>query len=142
MELFIYLCMIVLNVLAIFLIYRFLGTSFEKKEKWIFIAVSIAIMYLLVTIVYWLSTREINLGEAGSTAQNLITFVFVPVNAIIVLPLVASSYKYLKSGRLKPEKFKNRCILLGAILFVILLIEFFYFKNIQTGILNIMQKNT
>jgi len=141
MELFIYLCILVLNALAVFLIYRFLGTEFEKKEKFIFIAVSIAIMYLLVTIVYWISTKDINLGEATSIAQNLITFVFVPLNSIIILPFVASSYKYLKSGKLKIEKFKNRCILLVAILLVILIIEFFYFKDIQTGILDLVQIN-
>lgn len=139
MLLFIYFCILILNVIAVFLTYRFLGTETEKKEKWIFVAVCIAIMYLLVTFVYWISTNDINLGDASSTAQNLITFVFVPVNSILILPFFASSYHNLKLGRLKTYKFKNRCILLGIVLFVILLIEFFYFKDIQNGILKMMQ---
>ena len=138
MELFIYFCILVLNIVAIFLTYRFLGNDTEKKERWIFIIVGVAIMYMLVSIVYWLSTKNIDLGSAESTAKNLITFAFVPVNGIAVLPFVARAYSYFKIGKLEQEKFKNRVILALVILFIILLIEFFYFKNIQTGILNII----
>lgn len=138
MELFIYFCILVLNIVAIFLTYRFLGNDTEKKERWIFIIVGVAIMYMLVSIVYWLSTKNIDLGSAESTAKNLITFAFVPVNGIAVLPFVARTYSYFKIGKLEQEKFKNRVILALVILFIILLIEFFYFKNIQTGILNII----
>ena len=138
MELFIYFCILILNILAVFLTYRFLGNDTEKKERWIFIIVGFAVMYMLVSIVYWLSTKNIDLGIAESTAKNLITFAFVPVNAIAVLPFLARSYSYLKMGRLQQDKFKNRIILLIAILVIVLIIEFFYFKNIQTGILNII----
>ncbi len=138
MELFIYFCILVLNIVAIFLTYRFLGNDTEKKERWIFIIVGVAIMYMLVSIVYWLSTKNIDLGSAESTAKNLITFAFVPVNGIAVLPFVARTYSYFKIGKLEQEKFKNRVILALVILFIILIIEFFYFKNIQTGILNII----
>ena len=96
-------------------------------------------MYMLVTFVYWLSTKSINLGQASSVAKNLITFTFVPVNGIIILPFLARSYNYFKIGKLKTENFKNRVIVLLVILFVILLLEFFYFKNIQSSILNIIQ---
>ncbi len=142
MILFIYLCILVLNVLAVFLTYRFLGENTEKKEKLIFVIVGIAAMYMLVTVVYWLSTNNINLGEGASTAKNLITFAFVPVNAIAILPFLARSYYYAKMGKLQKDQFKNRIILLVVILLVVLIIEFFYFKNIQTGILNITNSRT
>ncbi len=138
MILFIYLCILVLNVLAIFLTYRFLGENTEKKDKLIFIVVGVAVMYMLVTLVYWLSTKNINLGEGASTAKNLITFAFVPVNVIAVLPFLARSYYYSKMGKLQKDQLKNRIILLAVILLVVLIIEFFYFKNIQNGILNII----
>ena len=141
MLLFIYLCILVLNMVAVYLIYRFLGTQLEKKEKWIFIIAGVAIMYLIVTAVYGISTKDIDIGKAASTARNLITFAFVPVNGIVILPFLARSYRYLKEGRLQVGKFKNRCILIGIILIIVLIIEFFYFKNIQSGILNAMSSH-
>lgn len=141
MILFIYLCILALNAVAIFLMYQFLGTNIEKKEKWIFIAVGIAFMYMLVSFVYWLSTKDIDLSTNSNLASNFITFTFVPVNSILILPFLASSYRYWKEGRLKPEKFRNRIILAVIILLIVLVIEFFYFQDIQNGILSLVQAN-
>ena len=135
MIIFIYLCILALNVVAVLINYRFLGTDIDKKEKLIFIVVGIAIMYVTVSIVYGLSVKNIEETRLVELAKNYMIFTFVPVNAILVLP----SYKYLKLGRLKKENFRNRTILLVAILLIILIIEFFYFQDIQTGILNIVQ---
>lgn len=138
MVIFIYLCILILNIVAVFMTYKMLGEEIEKKEKLIFIIVGVAIMYMSVSCVYWLSTH--NIAEAVSEqGKNFIVFTFVPVNAIIALPFLASSYKYLKMGRLKKDKFKNRTILICAILLIVLIFEFFYFKDIQNGILNIIK---
>lgn len=136
---FIYFCILILNIVAILLSYHFLGKDMDKKSKGIFILVAIAIMYMLVTFVYWISTKDIDLAVYDDTGKKLITFSFVPVNTIIVVPFLASSYKKWKDGNLKSEHFRNRCILLGVILLIVLIIEFFYFKDIQNGILRILQ---
>ncbi len=141
MLLFIYVCIFILNLVAILLTYRFLGNELEKKEKGIFIIVGIAVMYLLVTIVYWLSTKSINLGQSMGEGQNLITFAFVPVNSMLILPFLASSYKSLKMGNMEDIIFKRRTILLVVVLLVVLIFEFFYFKDIQTGILNLINRS-
>ena len=139
MIIFIYLCILALNVVAVLINYRFLGTEIDKKEKLIFTVVGIAIMYVTVSIVYGLSVKNIEETRLIELAKNYMIFTFVPVNTILVLPFFASSYKYLKLGRLKKENFRNRTILLIVILLIILIIEFFYFQDIQTGILNIVQ---
>ena len=134
MIIFIYMCILALNLVAIFLTYHFLGKEMDKKAKGIFIIIGIAIIYILVSFVYWISTKDIELGTNESFGKNLITFTFVPVNAIIILPFLANSYKNLQSGRLKSVPFRNRCILLATVLVVLLVFEAFYFKDIQTGI--------
>ncbi len=139
MVIFIYLCILALNLAAIFMMYKLLGEEIEKKEKAIFIIVGIAIMYATVSLVYWLSTKNIDLGVSNDVGKNFITFTFVPINSILVLPFLASSYKYFKQGMLKSEKFRNRVILAGVIIIIALIIEFFYFKDIQNGILSIIQ---
>ena len=139
MIIFIYLCILLLNVVAIFMTYKFLGNDFEKKEKSIFIVVGIAIMYMIVSLVYWLSTRGINLETNNEMGKNFIIFTFVPINSMLILPFLASSYKFFKQGRLKKQNFKNRIILLCVIFIIALVLEFFYFKDIQNSILSMIQ---
>lgn len=139
MIIFIYLCILALNIVAILINYRFLGTEIDKKEKMIFIIIGIAIMYMTVSVVYGLSIKDTSQERLLEITKNYMIFTFVPVNAILVLPFLASSYKYLKAGKLKREVFRNRIILLAVILVVILIIEFFYFQDIQRGILSIVQ---
>ena len=55
MNIFMVLTILVINVIAVLLVYQFIKTL-EKKEKIIFIAVTIAINYILVSIIYWLSS--------------------------------------------------------------------------------------
>lgn len=135
---FIYICILILNVVAILLTYHFLGKEMDKKSKGIFIIVGIAVIYMLVSMVYWMGTRNINLEVDSDTGKNLITFTFVPVNVIIIMPFFASSYRDWKEGKLGVEPFRNRCILLAIVLIIVLIFEFFYFKDIQNGILNIL----
>jgi len=139
MIIFIYACILALNLVAIFLTYHFLGKEMDKKSKGIFIVVGIAIIYMLVSFIYWISTKDIDLGTSGTAGKNLITFTFVPVNAIILLPFLANSYRQFQAGKLKSIPFRNRCIVLVIILVVLLVFEFFYFRDIQNGILNMLQ---
>ncbi len=139
MIVFIYICILALNVVTVLLTYRFLGPEMDQKKKSIFIIVGIAITYFIVSTVFGVSTKDINLGDFAKTGEKLITFTFVPVNGMLILPFLANSYRHLKLGNLSPEKFKNRCILLLVILIIVLIIEFFYFKDIQTGIFNMVQ---
>ena len=139
MVIFIYLCILILNVVAVFMTYKFLGEDFEQKQKLTFIVVGIAIMYMLVSLIYWLSTKNIDLGTTNEMDKNFIVFTFVPINSMIVLPFLASSYKYFKQGRLKTQNFKNRIILIAVILIIVLVLEFFYFKDIQNSILSMIQ---
>ena len=141
MLVFIYIFILIINIVSIVLTYHFLGKEMEKKTKGIFIIVGIAINYILVSISYWLGTINIDLGVDSDLGKNLLVFTFVPVNGIITMPFLASSYKNLQNGRLKETPFRNRCILIGVILLIVLVIEFFYFKDIQTGILNILNAN-
>ena len=131
---------IVLNIIAIALTYYCLS-DLEKKDKVIFIAVCVAIIYMLTTFVYWISTKSIAVKEVSDLGKNLITFLFVPINTLVVVPLFAKSYNKYKTGFLAFDKLKNRGIVLGAILLIILVIECFYFKNVQNTVITLIEKN-
>lgn len=128
---------IILNIVSIVLMYYCLG-DLEKKEKLIFIAAGTAVMYMLTSIIYWISTRNVEISEVSETGKELITFLFVPINGILVLPLFAKSYYSFKQGRISGNILKNRGVALGIILLIVLIIECVYFKNIQEQVVNLV----
>ena len=135
---------IILNIVSIVLMYYCLG-DLSKKEKLIFIAAGTAIMYVLTSFVYWISTKDIPISSVSERGKNLITFLFVPINGILTLPLFARSYFNYKIGRIDQAVLRNRGIVILIILIVILIIECTYFKNIQQQVVDLIleqQKNT
>ena len=131
---------LLLNIVSIVLMYYCLG-DIDKKEKLIFIAAGTAIMYVLTSFIYWISTKSIEITQVSEQSKNLITFLFVPINGILILPLFAKSYNKYKYGSLNKTVFTKRGIVLGAVLLIILIIECIYFKNIQEQIVNMITEN-
>lgn len=131
---------LLLNIVAIVLTYNSLS-KIDKKERIIVVAVGIAVVYVLTSFVYWLSTKDIAIKEVSELGKNIITFLFVPINSIIVLPLMAKSYNKYKIGRLASDKLRNRGIVLGIILLIVLIIECSYFKDIQNGVIRLIEEN-
>lgn len=124
----------IFNFIAVFLVY-FLIKALDKKEKIIFIAVSIAIIYMLVSLVYMLSSIGID-ANVAQKCKSFITYLFVPVNMIITVPFIAKGYEKLKNKKIDKRQFINRCIASGIIILIILVIEFFYFRNVQINVAN------
>jgi len=131
---------LILNVIAIVLTYYCLS-NLEKKERTIFIAVGVAVIYILTSFVYWLSTKDIVIKEVSELGRNLLTFLFVPINALLTLPILAKSYNKYKIGSLASEHLRNRGIVLIILLCIILLIECSYFKEIQNGVITLIEEN-
>lgn len=140
MNIFIVLFILLINIVNIFAMYKLLGNDIGKKEKVIFIAVGVAVMYMIVSVVYWLSSIGMN-EKAADAGRDFITFTFVPFNGLCVLTFLSSSYKKYKAGRLKANILRNRCVALIAVLIILLIVEFFYFKSIQNNALEMLNNN-
>ena len=132
---------LILNIVSILLMYRSLD-NMTQKEKLIYIAAGTVMMYLLTLIIYWISTRNIEMTDVSRTGKDLIIFLFVPINGILVLPLFAKSYSKFRDNKLSSRVLRNRGVALCLILFIILIIECVYFENIQKQVENmISEKN-
>ena len=85
------------NIIAILLVYQFVK-KIGKKESIIFIAISVAAIYIAVSIAYWISGFGIddNINEA---AKNSLVYLFVPVNVILLIPFIASKYAKFKEKK-------------------------------------------
>ena len=131
---------LILNIVSIALTYYCLS-NMEKREKFLFIAIGVAIIYILTSWVYWISTKDIAIKEVSEMGKKIITLLFVPINGIIILPILAKSYAKYKMGSLGTDKLKNRGIVIAVILVILLIIECAYFKDIQNKVITIIEKN-
>lgn len=128
---------LILNVVSILLMYKCLGIE-SKKEKLIFVVMGTALMYILTSIIYWISTKDIQMTEVSERGKDLIIFLFVPINAILTLPLFAKSFSKFRDGRIDGKILRNRGVLLIILLAIILIFECIYFKNIQQQVVNMI----
>jgi len=126
------LAILIANAIAIGLIYQFIK-KLPKKEILIFMAVTIAAVYILVALVYWVSGFSID-SDVHEAAKTTITYIFVPVNAIIVIPYIAHQYMKKYKKEINKEAFIKKVIVAAVVLIVVLIGEYFYFKNIQENI--------
>ena len=83
-----------MNIVAIALTYHSLS-DLDKKERAIFVAVGIAIMYMLTSVIYWISTKNVASKDVAENAKNVITF------------LCSFSKKYLKAFK-NEDKFWHK----------------------------------
>ena len=138
MNIYLMIAILLANILGITIVYQFVK-KLEKKEKLIFIAISVALMYILISIIYWFSGFGID-EKVHEASKSFVLYLFVPVNVILFIPYFASQYMKLKLKQIKIEKFANKLSILVVLLIVVLVIEYFYFRNIQENINN-MQYN-
>ncbi len=135
MNIYLMIAIVIANALAIAIVYQFIK-KLENKEKIIIIAVSIAVMYILISITYWISGFGIN-ATIHEQSKNFITYLFVPVNMILFVPYLAYQYVNVKEKHIKKEKFLKKVMITSCLLLAVLVIEFFYFRNIQNNITTI-----
>lgn len=120
------------NIISIGVVYQFIK-KLEKRQKLLFIAISVAFMYIITSIIYWVSGFGIE-KIIHESSKNFIIYLFVPVNVIIFIPYFAAQYMKFKLKKIKAEKFANRVSILFIILIILLIVECFYFRNIQSNI--------
>ena len=127
----------VANIIAITITYQIIK-KMPKRNKIIFLAISVAIMYILVSIVYWISGFGIE-AKIHSALKNFVTYLIVPINVVLFVPYFALQYKKFIHKQLKVEQFSKKLSILVTILIVVLVVEYFYFVNIQKNVKNIQE---
>ena len=116
----------VANVIALLLTYHSFDKRIEKNKRMMYTMIAIGTMYILILVIYFFSSIGIE-KEVSENSKNMITFTFVPVNTIIILPFLINSYKKAKAKEIKMESLNKRVIVIGiiAIILIILLLLVF-----------------
>ena len=132
---------VILNALCIYLMYRFLK-NVDKKEKFIFIAVGVALMYAITIFVQWISTSGLDAMYKEGVGKDIVTFLFVPINGLIVLPALSNSYNSFKQKKLSPAIFAKRITMLLIPFLIVLILECIFIKNAQVSVTNMYIDST
>lgn len=140
MDIWLILATAVTNIIAIVLIYQFIK-KMPKKDIIIFLAISVAMMYILVSIVYWISGFGID-STIHEAMQNFVTYLFVPINMILFVPYFAFQYTKFKERKIKVQQLSKKLSTLLLILIIVLVAEYFYFASIQKNVKNIGENQT
>lgn len=132
----IFLFIVIANAIAIMFSYHSFDKNIEKNKRVMYTMISVGIMYIVTLITYFFSSIGIE-KEVAQKSKDMIIFSFVPVNTIIIIPFIVSSFYKKKKGIITLEQLNTRTIIMIVITIVLLIGEFFYFRNIEKGIMNI-----
>lgn len=137
MQTFLGLFMIIANFVAGVIVFFSLNRYWDNRKKLIALAVVYGGMYLIVSILYLLSSIGLNASQLPSGAKNLLISAFVAVNIILFIPFIIRSYNKVEIKELGQKKFENRLKLAGVIFVIVLFMEFF---SIRGTIKNIFEQ--
>lgn len=135
----IYVFILIANVISILLIYNSFNKNIEKTKKLLYTMISMGIIYIIVLVIYFFSSIGLS-KETTKQAKDMITFTFVPVNSIILIPFLIRSFNQRKNNEITTEQLNRRTIIMIIIAIILIVAEFFYFRNIEKGIIDIVNQ--
>ena len=112
--------------------------NFENTfSRVLYITGGIIIIFLITLIVFNISNSSINYPsiKVMEGIRKIMLLTFVPLNGIITMPFIANIINKIKDG----ENQKKRIVIISIISILVIIIEIFYFQNIQIGILKMIK---
>lgn len=130
--------LIFLNIFSILMSLKMLK-GFEKAKIIISIALGEIILFTICNIIYALTSGGIP-QDVHQASRFMIIFTMLPINMMVVFCPIASLINKRFFDEISEEDLKKKIIVVGIIALAILVFEMFYIKNIQLGIINIVNK--
>ena len=125
---------VIMNLASILVIFKALS-NIELKNKIILVAIGEIVMYVILYIVYSISSAGANELVVNSSRQ-IILFTLLPINIVCLEFPLMLTLKKLQQGDIDDSQFKKRMIICLIVCIIVLALEFVYIKDIQAGISN------
>ena len=125
---------VIMNLASILVIFKALS-NIELKNKIILVAIGEIVMYVILYIVYSISSAGANELVVNSSRQ-IILFTLLPINIVCLEFPLMLTLKKLQQGDIDDSQFKKRMTICLIVCIIVLALEFVYIKDIQTGISN------
>ena len=106
-----------------------------------FIFVGTLFITLLTLILFWISKIGVEYPkkEMIGEVRRIILLSFIPINGFLILTQTASIFAQAKSGMVSKEDMQKKIKRLVIIFIILIVFEAIYFKNIQNGMIRIIQ---
>ena len=106
-----------------------------------FIFVGTLFITVLTLILFWISKIGVQYPkkEMIGEVRRIILLSFIPINGFVTLTQSASIFAQAKSGMVSKEDMQKKIKRLVIIFIILIVIEAIYFKNIQNGMIKIIQ---
>ncbi len=116
------------------------NTKLEKDQKVKYIIVGHIVVFIITSILCNITSSQIdNIKQLVNITRNTAILIFAPLNSIILAP-IGNMLSKLKNNNITSEQFKARLIIIFVIAVILLILEFRYIKNFQTGLLAYAKK--
>ena len=125
---------VIMNLASILVIFKALS-NIELKNKIILFAIGEIVMYVILYIVYSISSAGANELVVNSSRQ-IILFTLLPINIVCLEFPLMLTLKKLQQGDIDDSQFKKRMTICLIVCIIVLVLEFVYIKDIQAGISN------
>ena len=125
-NIFIILFIVIANIVALLLTYHSFGKNIDNQKKMLYTMLGFGTMYIIILIIYWLSSIGIENKAASQSSKDMITFTFVPVNTIILLPILIRAYSKVKNKQMDIQTLNKKHII-GLIISTIIVTSIFYY---------------
>ncbi len=105
-----------------------------------FLGVGTLFITIITLILFQISKIGVNYPkeEMIGEVRKIVLLMFIPINGLITLTQSASIFSQIKSGIVPKKKMQKRLKIFASIFVIIIVMECIYFKDIQNGIINLI----
>ena len=113
----------------------------DQKIRIAYLIVGTLFIAMVTLIIFLVSKIGVNYPkkEMVGQVQKIVLLVFTPINGFVVLTQLSSVFQQIRSGMVSKEKMDKKIKRLVIIFIVLIVFETIYFKNIQNGMIRIIQ---
>ena len=133
-------------IIILFTIYIiFVWNSTKEFENTLirvsYILIGTLFITILTLILFWISKIGVTYPkkEMIGEVRRIILLSFIPINGFVTLTQSASIFAQAKSGMVSKEDMQKKIKRLVIIFIILIVFEAIYFKNIQNGMIRIIQ---
>lgn len=109
--------------------------AFDKTNRIVYLITGFFIVSV-VTVIMSKANLQIDNKELIKIIQNSTQIIFIPLNALITLPIIANIMSKYKAKAITEDKLKRRILLIVIIYIIFFIFEKKYITNFQTGVLS------
>lgn len=116
----------------------------DQKIRIAYILVGTLFITMVTLILFAISKIGVNYPkkEMVGQVQKIVLLVFTPINGFIVLTQFSSVFQQIRSGMVSKDKIEKKIKRLLIIFAMLIIIECIYFKNVQYGIIEIINSKS